>query len=73
MPVQNVPHILMVEDNHGDVCLVKMMLAQPDANQYRLTNVNNLTKAIRHLCGSEYDVVLLDLDLPDSKWLENIG
>ena len=33
-----IPHILLIEDNPGDVRLVELMLAEPDINRFQVTN-----------------------------------
>jgi sigma-B regulation protein RsbU (phosphoserine phosphatase) len=56
--------LLLVEDNPGDVRLLKEMLP----SGYSLTSVDRLSAALGHC--RQADVVLLDLWLPDSEGLE---
>jgi DNA-binding NtrC family response regulator len=58
--------ILLIEDNPGDVRLVKEMLAEEKAD-FELTHAERLEKGLQYLKKNGYDVVLLDLNLPDSE------
>ena len=58
--------ILLIEDNPGDVRLVKEMLAEEKA-QFELSHAERLQAGLQYLKQNGYDVVLLDLNLPDSE------
>jgi DNA-binding response OmpR family regulator len=58
--------ILLIEDNPGDVRLVKEMLAEENAG-FELTHAERLEEGVQYLKKNGYDVVLLDLNLPDSE------
>lgn len=60
--------ILLVEDNPGDVRLVFEMLSSY-GRKVRLESVSSLSAAIDYLDAKKYDVILLDLTLPDSSGL----
>jgi signal transduction histidine kinase len=62
--------VLAVEDNPGDRRLVKAYLEGAVMGQYHLSNALNLTSAMEMLGEASYDVVLLDLHLPDSQGFE---
>ena len=65
--------VLLVEDNPGDVRLVKEMLQQPDTStKFNLQHVGSLNKAVGNLSGKDFDVVLLDLSLPDGSGLDTV-
>jgi signal transduction histidine kinase len=64
--------ILLVEDNPGDARLVREMLADAGAGPFELTHAERLGEASEHLRDREYDVVLLDLLLPDSRGLGTV-
>jgi diguanylate cyclase (GGDEF)-like protein len=73
MPKEHI-YVLLVEDNPGDARLIREMLAQPayfDAT-YQLSHAGNLAEALRVCSQTPFDVVLLDLNLPDSTGLETL-
>jgi diguanylate cyclase (GGDEF)-like protein len=62
-----------VEDNPEDVLLVSRALGPGNPKQrFELTHVTSLSAAEASLSNGEYDVVLLDLFLPDSRGEETI-
>jgi PAS domain S-box-containing protein len=61
--------VLIIEDNAGDVVLIKEMLAEIRFKKFELTIVETLKDGLLHLEGNAADVVLLDLSLPDSSGL----
>jgi len=62
---------LLVEDNPGDATLIRTMLRSKDGI-FQLRHVTSLSKGLEQLQQGDIDVVLLDLDLPDSKGLETL-
>jgi PAS domain S-box-containing protein len=65
--------ILLVEDNPGDARLVEILLSEVAAPRFGITHVERLDEAIEHLGKAEFDVILLDLSLPDSGGLETVS
>jgi DNA-binding response OmpR family regulator len=63
-------HILVVEDNPTDVFLLKKALEEVQTLKIVLTQAKRLDEALQHLQDKSFDVVLLDLGLPDSQGLE---
>ena len=59
-------HILLVEDNDGDARLVKENLKEMAMVNYEVDHVTRFKNAIEHVGSHEYDLVILDLGLPDS-------
>ena len=59
----------MVEDNPGDAVLVRTFLEQSVTTQFELTVAGRLDTALDMLEASVFDVVLLDLSLPDAAGL----
>lgn len=68
--------VLLIEDNPGDVHLVKTLLANSnrDSNspsEIRLTHTEQLKQAYALLASSPCDLILLDLTLPDAHGLNS--
>ncbi|WP_339861174.1 response regulator [Thalassospira alkalitolerans] len=68
--------ILLVEDNPGDAFLVKTLLEET-GEQFVIEHRSDLASAMKLLNSSasngQFDVVLLDLTLPDSSGVETIS
>jgi PAS domain S-box-containing protein len=62
--------ILLVEDNPGDVRLLRELLKEVSDTPFVLTSVERLDGALAYLAKEQVDVILLDLSLPDSQGLE---
>lgn len=58
--------VLLIEDNPGDARLVGEMLREAQDQPFRLEHVERLTEALGHVANEHYDVVLVDLTLPDA-------
>ncbi|MBD3292575.1 MAG: response regulator [Armatimonadia bacterium] len=63
-------NILLVEDNAGDARLLREMLQDAGGGNLQLNHVPDLTSAFDALDGDEYDIILLDLGLPESRGLD---
>ncbi|WP_416674404.1 hybrid sensor histidine kinase/response regulator [Egbenema bharatensis] len=63
---------LLVEDNPADVALLMKLLQHNDAKSWQITHAKRLTSALEHLHNTEFDVILLDLSLPDSQGFETV-
>lgn len=63
--------VLLVEDDPDDARLVETLLSEADAAGFEVAG--DLGKALEHLGLSGFDVVLLDISLPDSHGLETVG
>src|SRR4051812_39493374 len=62
--------VLLVEDDPEDVMLLQDTLAEAHLPKLEWTTVELLSDAIDRLGREAFDVVLLDLTLPDSRGLE---
>jgi PAS domain S-box-containing protein len=62
--------VLLVEDNPGDARLIREMLKEAAAAQFELVHVVRLDEALKLLGEASFDVLLLDLTLPDSQGLD---
>jgi signal transduction histidine kinase len=65
--------VLLVEDNPGDARLARELLGEVDSFEFELEHVERLSDAIAALNRAKFDVVLLDLSLPDSHGLDGIA
>lgn len=64
--------ILLVEDNPGDAFLVKFYLEESIFKEAQFIHAEYMKSALDILSKNKIDVVLLDLNLPDSKGLETV-
>ena len=64
--------LLLVEDNPGDARLLREMLDEGGAHQAELTLAESIREAEQHLEERTFDLVLLDLGLPDAEGLEAV-
>ncbi|MCC5655945.1 response regulator [Nostoc sp. XA010] len=62
--------VLLVEDNPGDVFLLQELLKEVTTVVVDLSPVERLSEALNYLAKEFFDVILLDLSLPDSQGLE---
>lgn len=58
--------ILLVEDDANDVAFLKACLRRQDVKSVELVRVASMADAVGALKNNQFDVVLLDLNLPDS-------
>ncbi len=63
-------NILLVEDNPGDVALLKVLLSDECGDHVSIDTASRVSEAITKLDAGGVDVVLLDLTLPDAQGLE---
>jgi len=62
--------ILLVEDNPGDSLIIREMLKETEYTQFKLIHYPKLEDGLKNLEENKFDVVILDLNLPDSEGLE---
>jgi diguanylate cyclase (GGDEF)-like protein len=60
---------LMVEDSLEDALLVRNLLHRADPDRFNVVHVRSLREAARRLKAEAFDVILLDLSLPDGSGL----
>jgi len=58
--------ILMIEDNPGDARIIQDMLEDAENTEFAIDWKQTLKGGLDSLGENKYDVVLLDLGLPDS-------
>jgi DNA-binding response OmpR family regulator len=59
--------ILLIEDNSADVRLIKEYLREGNNTSFHLEQAERLTRGLDLLNQKKYDIILLDLSLPDSE------
>src|SRR3989304_4037522 len=64
--------ILLVEDNPGDVRLLRESLGEGDGAGFELEVVDRLSAGLERLAKGRIDLVLLDLGLSDCRGLETL-
>jgi diguanylate cyclase (GGDEF)-like protein len=67
-----VREVLLVEDNLIDAQLVRRLLRRVSASYYRITHVRTLNDAILSAEELTPDVILADLNLPDSRGTQTV-
>lgn len=65
--------ILLVEDNTAEARFLQELLKQAKSKQFSLVHVKRLGEALDQLKTDYFDVVLLDLSLPDSQGLASLA
>lgn len=69
----NMPlNILLIEDNPGDARIVEILLEESDLPECIIKHCQTLAEGVSALLENDYDVVLLDLSLPDSRGFETL-
>lgn len=64
--------ILLVEDDPADAELIEELLGSFGNTQFRLKAAQRLNEGVKYLVEGEFDVILLDLSLPDSFGLDTV-
>ena len=65
----NVIEVILIEDNLADTALIREMLKESRNTIFKLHNFRYLNEGLKYLEENEADVILLDLNLPDSHGL----
>ena len=64
---------LLIEDNLGDAYIIKQLLKFASSLNFHVTHCSRLSLGIEQLNEKQFDVILLDLGLPDSQGFETIS
>jgi PAS domain S-box-containing protein len=65
-------HILLIEDDPGDARLIREMLLKEAGSLFTLTTCERLREGLELIREKAFDVVLLDLTLPDSAGIDTL-
>ncbi len=65
--------VLLVEDNPGDARLIKEFLSDAGGTAFEIEVAQKLSHGLGALSEKKFDVILLDLSLPDSSGLETVA
>lgn len=65
-------YILLIEDNPGDAVIFREKLNASDLD-YRLATAKRMSEGLDRLRETDFDIVLVDLSLPDTKGLETVS
>ncbi len=65
-------NVLMIEDNDDDADIIRIMLSRIREPLFSLVHVRRLSEGLQLLGSRKFDIVLLDLGLPDSRGLEGV-
>jgi two-component system sensor histidine kinase UhpB len=62
--------VLLIEDNSADATLVREYLKEAQPGKFQLTKAKRMSDALEKLRLEAFDVILLDLSLPDCTGIE---
>lgn len=69
----NVIKLLMIEDNPGDARLIIEMLKEASDYNFDILHAIRLDDGLKYLVTNKFDVILLDLCLPDSSGIDTFN
>jgi signal transduction histidine kinase len=64
--------LLLIEDSPQDALLLKHALEDAGESSFRMTQVDLMSEAVHLLPRESFDVILLDLSLPDCRGLQTV-
>lgn len=65
--------LLLIEDNLVDARLIQIMVSDAGGSGFEIERTDRLATALERLAKASFDIVLLDLSLPDSHGLETFA
>jgi len=72
MSSKSIKMLFLVEDNHGDARLLREMINDQGDRDTEFTHVQTMGEAEKYLAEWKFDIILLDLGLPDSSGLDAV-
>lgn len=64
--------VLLIEDNPDDVRILNRFLSQSVVGRFETASVSLLEEALESLEKASFDIIILDLNLPDSGGLDSL-
>ncbi len=64
--------VLMIEDNPDDALIMRKLLGKATRSSFELEHADRLLPGLKRLREGEFDILLLDLSLPDSHGLATL-
>ena len=64
--------VLLIEDNPIHTRLIERLLAKANGHEFDVTSADQLSEGLVKLAQEEFDVVLLDMVLPDSQGIDTL-
>jgi len=64
--------VLLLEDNPGDAFLIKFYLGESASPLFHVTHAENLKAALEHMDSNKFDIIISDMNLPDSFGVDTI-
>lgn len=65
--------VLIVEDNPGDIVLIESMLNSIVDVPFKVTTAGRLDDGLKFLLKDKFDIIMLDLCLPDSEGIDTFN
>ena len=65
-------NLLLIEDNEGDERLIRELLGEQKLIRFNIEKAATLKESEGKISNNKYDIILLDLGLPDSSGLETL-
>ncbi len=69
---KEVIQILLIEDNPGDARLIQEFLKDSKKVDFIIKNHETLSEGLEELLNNKFDIILLDLNLPDSSGYDTV-
>jgi diguanylate cyclase (GGDEF)-like protein/PAS domain S-box-containing protein len=69
MSKKSIRMLLIVEDNPGDARLLREMFEEQGSDKTEVTHAECMSEAEKHLSERAFDIIVLDLGLPDAQGL----
>ncbi len=70
---ENATKVCLIDDSKGDYRLVQEILGNGSGGKFSISHFRNLAEGVKNLSEKQYDILLLDLFLPDSDGLSTFN